>query len=125
MRIVLASCRLFLALRIGINMTIRIGTDVDEVKAELLSSACKFWNTNYLEVFARKSPNGIQPYHFDKYDLSSVMGWPTGEDQEYHRAFARSQDYHSIQPVKGSVEAVAHLAGRYELHAVTLRRATT
>ena len=101
---------------------VRVGIDVDEVQAELLKGACKFWNATYPDVFGPRGPQGLQPYYFTKYDLSHAMGWESGRDQEYHRAFAASDQFDHLEPVEDSVDAIRYLKGLFELHSLTLRR---
>ena len=96
----------------------KIGTDVDEVKAELLNGLI-----SYLKRIDPETFGALERGHFTRYNLSHAMGWEDGRDQVYLSDFVGSPEFYDINPVEGSVEALRYLAGRgYEIHAITLRR---
>lgn len=96
----------------------RIGTDVDEVMAELLDGLL-----DYLKRIEPGKFGALKRSDFTRYSLSHAMRWPHGTDQAYLSEFTRSPEYQKIAPVEGSVDALRHLARKgFEPHAVTLRR---
>jgi len=90
-----------------------IGVDMDEVLAELLQAYLQYHNHHY--------DTKIQKKDMFSYSFQEVFGGTHQENKQKILDFFKSDFFHKIKPVSGSLKAVSKLAEEHQLCIITAR----
>ncbi len=90
-----------------------IGVDMDEVLAELLEAYLKYHNHNY--------DTKVQKKDMFSYSFEEVLGGTHQENKQRILDFFKSDFFHKIKPVSGSLKAIPVLAQNHQLSIITAR----